>query len=308
MPAVFERVTPVALVAAATIASGGVLWFGLRGVSEERQELASEYRSADVRDPEARRALREKLRLAVRRHPGEPYFPRLGALLAWRGADQDPMPWIQRALERAMTGGRTHYLLAQILAARGASKQALLELRFATEYDPGLADPAARLAVRLTRNADELVRAAPQGSIGAAVLHQMALVLSRAEDAAARERCLDEAILRAPGHVVVRLTAANHLLEALGSSTDSRCKDMRRAECERRVVEHADALERLTPELSHAVELRGRLLMALGRPVEAERLLSERCGHYSDRGSCSKLRVKRGARHSRWRRSAEGGG
>jgi hypothetical protein len=79
----------------------------------------------------------------MRRHPAEPYFPLMGALIALRMRDQSPMPWLQRTLERGQVNGRAHLLLAEYLSSRGAKKQALFEIRLSPSRT-SLRSPARR--------------------------------------------------------------------------------------------------------------------------------------------------------------------
>jgi hypothetical protein len=117
---------------------------------------------------------RDDLKQAMRAHPVDPYFPRLAALVAFRQREPSALRWIGRALELGPTSGRSHLLLARMLAALGQEQQALLELRLAAAYDPGTAAHVARVALELTGNPDDLRRAAPQGQTGARVLLAMA--------------------------------------------------------------------------------------------------------------------------------------
>src|SRR5207244_864257 len=92
--------------------------------------------SAPPRTSSQRQRLRGDLRAAMRRHPAEPYFPLMGGALAWQEQDENPVPWLQRALERSRANGRAHLLLADVLHQHGARLQALMELRLALSADP----------------------------------------------------------------------------------------------------------------------------------------------------------------------------
>ncbi len=77
------------------------------------------------------------------------------------------IPWLQRSLERAQVNGRAHLLLAEVLALRGARRQALLELRLALEDDPALLSVTTVLAMRWAKGFDDLLAVVPEGSTGA---------------------------------------------------------------------------------------------------------------------------------------------
>jgi tetratricopeptide (TPR) repeat protein len=291
------EVTAWATAALTVVLVAAVGKWGWHSVGDDRRSVRASYRSLNVEDPEQRRALRDQLREAMRRHPAEPYFARIGALVAWRGRDENPIPWIDRALERAMNSGRTHYVLARILASWGAREQALLEARLATEYDPALHRRTGALAIQLTRDGDQLLRAVPDGAAGARMLQAMALTLADPKDAALRERLLTEAIVRHPALSDARTVLATDLIRELEKGAQSvRCSDARRSECERIVEEQAAEVESANRSVSGGVELRARVRMATGRPEEAERLLAEQCGRYEAKDRCLEMRVTAAAR------------
>jgi lipopolysaccharide biosynthesis regulator YciM len=286
-----------------TIAAGGVTIasalvmilaarFGWRDLNDDRSALRGAYASADLRRPEARPPLRSELRAAMLRRPAEPYFPLLGALLAWRAQDQDPLPWLQRTLERDPINGRAHLLLADVLNERGAKAQALMELRLAAENDSTLVAPAAQTALRFTNRFEDLLRAVPPGKAGAATLDELAVRLAAQGSTEARSLCDKEAIARDPARVGPRMREARALIHALepASPASSLCPD--RAACERAIEEHAKALAAADPRSSLASQVRARRLMAEGRAEDAERLLAGECAKASDRAPCARLRVE----------------
>src|SRR6185295_7534301 len=120
------------------------------------------------------------------------FFPLVGALATWR-AGLDPMPWIERALERAVVHPRAHFLLANVLARYGWSSQAMLELRTALDQEPGLAGPAAALALATARAPHALLGLVPPGRRGLLLLDEIAQRLPEPRDAALRARMADEA-------------------------------------------------------------------------------------------------------------------
>src|SRR6185295_3468992 len=86
--------------------------------------------------------VRASLHTWMLRHPAEPYFPLVGAMGAYRTHTENPIPWLQRSLERGQVNGRAHLLLAEVLSAPRTRRQAMLELRLALADDPGLFDLA----------------------------------------------------------------------------------------------------------------------------------------------------------------------
>jgi tetratricopeptide (TPR) repeat protein len=297
---------PAGIGARPVVAVGGVAIAGLlvlaatfssRTATADRIAVGASYNATDPRDAGERRELRQELRAAMLRHPAEPYYARIGALLALYAGDQNPLPWIGRALERALTSGRNHYVLSRVLAARGAKQQALLELRLALEYDPRLNKRASRLAARLTQDCAELERAVPFGPKGAAPLTLMALALDERDHGADRARCLDAAVRRDTAYAPARVAAVKDVIRAIAASAE-RCADARRDVCLQRAEANLAALERADGGRGfQPLELRARLELARGRPDVAERLLAGRCSGVSetDRGRCLELRVSAAA-------------
>jgi tetratricopeptide (TPR) repeat protein len=223
----------------------------------------------------------------MRRHPAEPYFPLVGGLLAWRATDQDPIPWIQRALERSRLNGRAHLLLAEVVAARGGKSQALLELRFAMEQEPGLEAGAVRLALRWSRDEGELMQTIPTGAAGIASLDAFASALSSASDRPLGQR-FDWAILgRDPTHARAHARLAEDILRTLSTGPNAEpCSG-----CERGVEDHAAAISNSDPRAATGTFLRIRLRLAMRRFAEAESLLATACTDVTDRTNCVAARA-----------------
>ena len=216
----------------------------------------------------------------MRWYPAEYYFPLAGAALALQGGD-NPIPWIQRALERGPSIGRTHLLLAEALAARGAMQQALLELRIAVDCESGLADIAAQSALRWSDNEADLLRAVPLGSDGAPMLDTMA---ARALSAKNRnlELALDHASLgRDPGRrgPLVRLAEG-----AMQSLSDGTCTDS--LECEEELRLSAMELDSRFPQSSLGPQLLARFAVQDGDLHRARTILREACDRPEDIATC----------------------
>jgi hypothetical protein len=82
------------------------------------------------------------------RHPAEPYFPYIVALRAEVRRDEDPLPWVGAALERAHVYAIAHLLLAQVLTPKSVS-QARLEYRLTMEQAPEFTGHVMARATRL---------------------------------------------------------------------------------------------------------------------------------------------------------------
>lgn len=288
------RVAAAATAALGLAAIAAVIAWGSHDLKGDRAAILDAYKRMDAKSRDARAAIRSELRAAMLRHPAEPYFPLMGALVAWTGRDQEPMPWLQRALERDPMNARAHLLLADVLAARKAVSQALLELRLVAENDPALVAPAAEAALRLTRVYEDLLRAVPEGKEGAATLDELGVRLNTTGDWMVRSRCDREAIARDPSLVGPRWREASELIFALGPHPRSNlCAD--RSWCDREIEAHAEAIALARPRSSLPAELRARKLLAEGRPDDAERLLHVECAKAADRGDCLRLRVEAAA-------------
>ncbi|MBI4706275.1 MAG: lipid A core--O-antigen ligase [Deltaproteobacteria bacterium] len=233
-----------------------------------------------------RRRIRAALRAAMQRHPAEPYFPLMGALLAWQEHDQSPMPWLQRALERSLRNGKAHLLLAQVLHEHGAKRQALMELRLAVQNDSGLVGPAAALGVAWTRETEGLLLTVPEGERAVDSLDALGLQLTAVGDrrlGAAFDRWTIERDSLRPG-------PHGRLAEdVILSAGQGGCAQRRR--CEQAIEEHVAALRLARPELSLAAQLRARWLLAVGDPAGAVGLLVRECEQATDYASCLHVRA-----------------
>lgn len=239
------------------------------------------------------RALRQSVRDMVVRFPADPYFPRLGGLLAWKTDQGDPFAWIANALERDMTNGRTHLLLARILASRGIDHQALLHAKLAAQHDPTMLGRAASLVAGLTKDFPRIERAVPAGREGGKMLFEIALRLRGPGDEKLRRLCLEHALERNPDFLAPRVRLALDLISALETPTKSeRCQGDRKARCLHKLREHEDKLRLRSPKNSDADEIEARILMIEGRPGEASAFLAERCSQYREPVGCLKTRVE----------------
>ncbi len=278
--------------AAATCAIGltlsaGTAYAGRHRVQDDRRALRRALgASVAPRTLEQRNALRAQLASAMRRHPAEPYFPLLGAVLAWEENDRAAIAWLQRTLERSRANGKAHILLAQVLARYGAREQALMELRLAVVSEPPLVDEAAKLAVTWANDVTSLARAVPANPIAAKAWQSMGAHHADREVARACDR---EAVLLDPRLVGSRIRLGNDLIRARvekrGCSSDE-------ARCAAELEQHARSAEEAEPGSSQGGQLRARWLAAVGRHEDAERLLSELCDDVNDRVACAQARAR----------------
>jgi tetratricopeptide (TPR) repeat protein len=275
----------VAVVATASLAATALV--GRRDLAADRERLRSLVTS---RNPPTSAVLRAELLAAMLRHPAEPYFPLLGALDAWRERDRSPMPWLQRTLERSPMNGRAHLLLAEVLAASGALKQALFELRLAQEADPSVVAAAGERAVKWTRDFDELATIAPDGRAGGATFDELAVQLGRAGEPALRGRFDAAAIARDPALFGPRVRLATDLLAQLAESDGASCGGAEA--CAKALEAHARALEAARPGTSAGAQLRARLELARGEVEQAEARLREACRGAIDTVECLMLRAR----------------
>lgn len=268
-----------------------------------RAELFAALERLPARDEAARARFRAELRAAMLARPAEAYFPLLGGTLALRAGDQSPMPWLQRALERAPLNGRAHLLAAEVLARMGARGQALLELKLAASYDADLVPTVGRLAARWGRSLDELLLAVPEGPRGPALLDAVATVLVGARrdgeapdpiDVELSVACDLEALARGGSLTGPRYRVASFVLLLLASEDAAHgnlaCPD--RAACEALVADLAGEIDALEPQSSTGPQLLARLRMSEGRLDDAERVLEGGCARPRGRATCLALRLR----------------
>jgi tetratricopeptide (TPR) repeat protein len=280
--------------AALAALAAGVVFAGRHEVASERRDVHAAFLATDLRDEAARGALRSALRDAMRRHPAEPYFPYVGALVAWHSGVESPMPWLQRTLERALTHADAHLLLADVLATLKAYGQARFEVRLALENDQFRGEAAAARLVRWSRSFAELLEGVPPGVPGVPTLEAAAALLAP-KDAERRRACDRETLARAPLRLAPRWRLGEDVLAELAAPSE-RCSAEGRAACEAELAEHLEALERSAPRTSEATRMRARKLVADGKLDEAERMLGERCASHVDRGACLRERAELAAR------------
>ena len=242
--------------------------------SLQRREIHARFAALNPKDPKQIEAFRAALRNRMSRLPAEPYFARMGAALALKTGDGEPMRWLQRALERGPNDARTHLIAAQVLARRGARMQALFELRRTAELDAKLTSEVGTFAAAWAKQAEDIERAAPADARGGLVLVAAARQL---KSAVAREKTLRAALRKDPGSVLALRELGRQLARniELGSCDPS-------GECAAEALERARALGALEPDSAEPVSLEAHILRMLGRPSDAAVLLERRCMTLND--------------------------
>ena len=260
-------------------------------VASDRAALRAAYEAeGNLQYPEEVARVRNLVRATMLRHPAEPYFPLIGALVAVRARDASPMPWLQHTLERGQVNGRAHLLLAEFLGGHSAKKQALFELRLSVENDSGLAGPAAKTLVRWTREYDEIMTAVPAGLMGVRMLDQVAAYLVQPDTWLVQSRCNQEIIARDPGEIAARVRESEARLAALATGKpEGLCADAEA--CRKTIRDHATAIAVSRPESATAALLRARLLVVDRKPEEAVSLLEIECQKVTERILCLQARV-----------------
>jgi tetratricopeptide (TPR) repeat protein len=267
---------------AAGMALSAMIIVGARSnATKDRIRIHDLVSRTQLHEPEAVASTLGELRSVMLKHPADPYFPRVGGLLAFY-TRQNAVPWMARSLDRGLEVGPTHFALARILAGLGARDQALLELRLASTFSPGLGTKAAKVLVSMTKDFDDIMSATPEGALGQRVLYAAALNLKRADYPELRLRCLAAGIERSPDSALVRGALAEDLLAAIASrESRSPCANDRQAQCAQLVTEEIAAVQKLTPEEPRALILKAKLLIVEGQATEAEALLRKGCQRYT---------------------------
>ena len=251
----------------------------------DRDTIAEFVRSHKPDDSAANEALDAALGRAIRRHPGEPYFPFVAAAVTRRKTPAE-ITWISLAIERDPMAGRPYLLLEQALARRKAKSQALQAARLAVAREYVLIAPAVNTALAMTHDLEDLKRMVPEGRTGVAVLVYLARVAALRDF---HDWLLSEAIDRDPTAVDPRLLRAEDLLTSLEGNT-LRCDGPQRASCISELRMLISAIAAIDPASDRPLVFEARLLLAEGDPRTAERLLAQRCRLLEKQAACTQVR------------------
>ncbi len=222
---------------------------------------------------------------AIERHPADPYFPLLGALMA-RNTGANALKWVNQALRRDPINARAELLLADVLAQHGHVLQALGALKRCTTHEPELGGVVAERATQFSQSLDDLERAVPDGVKGVALLNAMALNFAKPEQRQLHEALLQRAFQRQPNSISTHAIVVDDLMRDLDDPT-SPCAAAAHAGCETRLHAHAAVIEALGPKNLQAVLMHAHLLSHDGKLEQAAEWLSKRCQDFSSDATCA---------------------
>lgn len=265
--------------------------FGTRSAVRERLELHEAYSTADRRSKPQANALLARVVDAIQRHPADPYFPLLAALLTPESSRR-ALSWIGLAIERDPQRGIPHYWLATTLFQQKMIEQGVLHVRLAVGRDVTLRDEAADLLLAHVEEMEPLLRAVPDGNNGQAFLLTLAERLKNKDRGAlSRNEVLRTAIGRDPNAPRPRWLEGRALSEALERADDSTCARERRDHC-LSLLRQDVAILSASPEFEvEAVVLRARYLRIIGQAAQADEWLESRCAELQAPTNCWRERV-----------------
>jgi tetratricopeptide (TPR) repeat protein len=276
VPLISLGVTAAALGAAATT-------FGTDLHADQR----ALYEAATVRRVSAL-AMRSIARDAMRRHPAEPYLPYAVALRAETARDENPLPWIGAAVERAAVYGPAHLLLARSLRARSPS-QARLEYRLSMEQAPELVDTVMAEATLIVDSYDDATELIPRSPQSIAVKTRLsAQVRPRLPSTSSR---FDETLISEGAAVAVDPTArrAEVAVEDVETAYGSPwCEGANRDGCVRDAIERARGYQTIAPGQCAGYWLEARARVVRGDP-QALSVLVSAVDTVEDRVPCLRL-------------------
>jgi tetratricopeptide (TPR) repeat protein len=229
--------------------------------------------------------IHELARVAMSRHPAEPYLPFIVALRAARERDDNPMPWLGATLERANVYGPAHLVLARVLA-RKSPAQARMEYRFASSQAPEVAFFATREAEPLVSSYQDALELVPSGNMGVSVIKMLIEDLSLRLPATSTQ--LDgDLSARAPGdHVPLTRAARAAVADVEAGSAAPWCDRSARDGCIRDALDKSERVERAEPDRCEGFSLHARARMASGDVGGALGELQIASDQVSDRIAC----------------------
>ncbi len=138
------------------------LWVRGKSVREERAHYRQWAQGMGPSSASEARRLFDELVATLGRHPAEPFFPYIGALVAQRTGAVSPLPWVGGVIERSRYYGPAKLVLAQALRTK-SPPHARLAYRQAIEE--GIPDGYRALeeAVTLVETGDDAEDLVPRG-------------------------------------------------------------------------------------------------------------------------------------------------
>ncbi len=288
-----------ALVAALAIANGAAAIPGeLRADRKTLHDAAVDRKT----EPEALHAL---ARAAMLRHPGEPYLP---LAVGWRAAqrlDDNPLPWLEAALERGRVEAPAHIVLARLLAGR-APAQARLEYRLAMEQAPETQGPIGQEVARLVHGYDDALEVVSEGPQTIPLLETLGEAVSWRLPSTS-ERIEEELARRAPMDATPLLKQLQGAVEDLESGpAASWCQGPQRADCLIRALDLAERARLRSPTRCEAYALGARAQVAGGNETLGLSELAKAADLVTNRADCLKELVALAARSHDEARAAQG--
>jgi O-Antigen ligase len=224
-------------------------------------------------------------RTAMLRHPAEPYLPFITALRAARNRDDNAMPWIGAALERANVYGPTHLVLARVIGQRSPS-QARLEYRLALEQWPELLGVVIKEAPRLVGGYYDALELVPDGPGGAPILEAVAETIELRLPAT-REMIDEELTSRAPRLLGPAVRRARDAVEDMEAGDGAPwCTGDARGGCMREALARAGHVEQVAADKCEGYVLHARVRVASGDGAAGLASLEKQADSVSDRVLC----------------------
>jgi tetratricopeptide (TPR) repeat protein len=225
---------------------------------------------------------RNRLHQAVLRHPGEAFFPLLGALVAMRTRDGSALAWLARALELAPTNGPVHLVLADLMHSHGATTQAMMHLRLAGQYDRTLGSAVGARAPVWAPSIDLLMQAIPDGPHGRLVLLE---ACAKEQAIELKLECFRRAAKRSPGSFDAHFALAEALLAAI-KSEKLPCNDALVEPCAAEAEAAIKSAAKLNPKAWRPGYLLSKVMLARGDTMGAARLLTRTCPRSFEGDEC----------------------
>ena len=251
-------------VAGAVAAVLGIVWVAA-GWGCDLHDDQNALRAALDRHASARE-MHELARMAMLRHPAEPYLPFIVSLRASHANDDNPIPWVGGTLERASIYGPAHMVLARAIATRSPS-QARFEYRLAIQQWPDLVGIIQEEAARLVGSYQDAMELIPESPDAPGVIERFGLAV-RERLPATRVRLDAELTARAPARPGPTVRAAEDAVTDidLDAGPAPWCESRHWPACIDDALAKAQRAEEREPDLCEP-----RLLHARARAAGGER-------------------------------------
>ena len=269
------------------LGSGFIIWVARSGqpdLLDQRRLTREAFSVVNWSMPTQIDAFGRQLRQVISRHPGDSYLPLVGAIYAQKTHDNE-LVWINHVLRRDPLNARAELLLADVLVAHGARKQALSVLRRCVTYEPLLANAIAQRVVRIAQSLDELELSVPDGTAGVTMLNALALFENQPTNRDIHTALLQRALHRQSNSLTTHAIIVDDLIRDL-DDPKSPCAGDQRGRCEDSLREHAHFIEAQGPHNLQAVILHARLLVHEGKLLEAASWLSKHCQEFANDTTC----------------------